>query len=102
MILDEIVAYTRKKVEKEKQNLSINRLYKRLKDYRSPRDFEGAMKREEGLSIIAEVKKASPSKGIIRQDFHPIEIAEQYEKNEVQAVSVLTENEYFQGSLGYL
>lgn len=102
MILDEIVACKRKKLEEEKQQVSINYLLKGLKNYRPPKDFAGAMKKEGGLSIIAEVKKASPSKGIIRQDFHPLEIAEQYEINKVEAVSVLTEDKFFQGSPEYL
>ncbi|MET3289503.1 UNVERIFIED_CONTAM: indole-3-glycerol phosphate synthase [Brevibacillus sp. OAP136] len=57
---------------------------------------------ERNVSVIAEVKKASPSKGIIRADFHPVEIAKAYEAARVEAISVLTDVNYFQGSLSYL
>ncbi len=56
----------------------------------------------EGISIIAEVKKASPSKGIIKEDFNPIEIAKEYEQNNAAAISVLTEKDFFKGSTEYL
>ncbi|SNS81551.1 indole-3-glycerol phosphate synthase [Anaerovirgula multivorans] len=102
MILDEITAYKRKKVEEEKQQLPMSLLLKQLEDIEAPKDFKKALKREKGLSIIAEVKKASPSKGIIREDFHPLEIADLYEENKVEAISVLTEDKFFQGSPQYL
>src|SRR5262249_47880106 len=54
------------------------------------------------ISIIAEIKKASPSAGVIRADFDPVTIASIYEKHGAQAISVLTEESYFQGSLAYL
>lgn len=102
MILDEITAYKRKKVEEEKQQLPMSLLLKQLKNIEAPKNFKKALKRETGLSIIAEVKKASPSKGIIREDFHPLEIVDLYEKNKVEAISVLTEDKFFQGSPQYL
>jgi indole-3-glycerol phosphate synthase len=55
-----------------------------------------------GISLIAEVKKASPSKGLIREEFHPAEIAQTYEAAGASALSVLTEEKYFQGKLAYL
>lgn len=65
------------------------------------RGFARAL-REPGISLIAEVKKASPSRGVIRADFHPAEIAVAYQRAGARALSVLTEEKYFQGKLAYL
>ena len=67
-----------------------------------PRGFRRALVEYNGVSIIAEVKKASPSKGIICVDFDPVAIALNYEKSGAQAISVLTDVNFFQGSLLYL
>lgn len=99
MILDDIVSYTRIQVEKEKEKIPLNKL---LVDYQVPvRDFKGALK-DSGISIIAEIKKASPSKGVIRQDFSPQDTAKVYELINIDAISVLTEDRFFQGSLEYI
>ncbi len=68
---------------------------------RTVKDFKRALKSGD-INIIAEIKKASPSKGIIREDFNPVEIAKIYEKNGAKAVSVLTDKKYFQGDIKYL
>lgn len=67
-----------------------------------PRGFRQALLDFDGVSIIAEVKKASPSKGVICADFDPVAIAANYEKSGAQAISVLTDVNFFQGSLLYL
>ena len=67
-----------------------------------PRGFRQALIDYPGVAIIAEVKKASPSKGVIRPDFDPVAIARGYEDNGAQAISVLTDEQFFQGSLLYL
>ena len=67
-----------------------------------PRGFRAALIEYPGVAIIAEAKKASPSKGLICPDFDPVEIAKDYEKNGAQAISVLTDVSFFQGSLLYL
>jgi indole-3-glycerol phosphate synthase len=101
MILDEIVAYTKKELEKKKEVFPLEELWKAAREQPAPLDFGLALSGD-GISMIAEVKKASPSKGIIRADFHPVEIAHIYADNGAAAISVLTEPEYFQGSLDYL
>lgn len=67
-----------------------------------PRPFAAALRSSAGISVIAEVKKASPSKGLIRPDFNPTVIAESYEKGGASAVSVLTDSRFFQGSTDFL
>ncbi|MBC2582005.1 indole-3-glycerol phosphate synthase TrpC [Clostridium sp. DJ247] len=100
MILDDIVAYKRTQIEKEKQITSIEDYYNGLKDI-SIRDFKNALNKEK-ISIIAEIKKASPSKGIIKEDFDPAKIADVYEKVDIDAVSVLTERQFFKGNDEYI
>ncbi|EEG31677.1 indole-3-glycerol phosphate synthase [[Clostridium] methylpentosum DSM 5476] len=102
MILDQIVAKKAIRLEQRKREKPLSQLKSEaLKFGRTPLDFTGALK-EEGLSIIAEVKKASPSKGVIRRDFDPLAIAREYLSAGVQAMSVLTEEDFFQGSDQYL
>ena len=67
-----------------------------------PRGFSRSLEEFTGVAIIAEVKKASPSKGVICADFRPIEIAGNYHRQGAQAISVLTDVDFFQGSLRYL
>lgn len=67
-----------------------------------PRGFRDALLKYPGVAIIAEAKKASPSKGLISPDFDPVQIAKDYERNGAQAISVLTDVDFFQGALLYL
>ena len=95
MILDDIVAYKRVQVEKEKNTTGINALLK-LTENRKIVDFNKALSGDV-ISIISEIKKASPSKGIIKEDFDHRKIAKVYEEIEIDALSVLTERGFFKG-----
>ena len=103
-ILQEIVAAKRRELEETRQALPLADLEKKISGLSPVRDFRGALQGGPGsaIKIIAEVKKASPSKGIICEDFHPVQIARQYQKSGAAALSVLTETNYFLGSLDYL
>ena len=102
MILEEIAASTRTRVEAQKLKASPEDIKQRaLKLDRGSFAFEAGL-RKDGLSFICEVKKASPSKGIIAEDFPYIDIAKAYESAGANAISVLTEPDYFLGSTDYL
>jgi indole-3-glycerol phosphate synthase len=105
MILDEILRKTKDDLERKKKEFSIDWLGRSLA-YNPfvPRDARVFLKAtaENPYRIIAEVKKASPSKGVIREDFDPLKIAQDYEKGGADAISVLTEPHYFKGDVEYL
>ncbi|MCO6458250.1 MAG: indole-3-glycerol phosphate synthase TrpC [Pirellulaceae bacterium] len=98
-ILDKIVATKRREIEAVRQALPALELRARLADVPPPRDFFSPLAAPGPIKLIAEVKKASPSKGLIRADFDPAEIARQYARHGATCISVLTDVEYFQGSL---
>ncbi|KAI3809687.1 hypothetical protein L1987_19285 [Smallanthus sonchifolius] len=101
-ILEEIVWNKDTEVTQMKEQFPISSLKKALENAPPPRDFLGALKASylrTGLpALIAEVKKASPSRGVLREDFHPVEVAQAYEKGGAACLSVLTDAKYFQGS----
>ena len=101
MILEQIVADNLAELEARKSSLPLAELQRIALAQPPPLDFASAL-RGNRISLIAEVKKASPSRGIIRPDFNPVEIARTYASNGASAISVLTETRYFQGSLDYL
>jgi len=103
-ILNEIAAYKREWVAHCKQNRSVTELNQLASAY-SPLDFTGALSgrvANKQNAVIAEVKKASPSKGIIRPDFDPVTIAQSYEAGGATCLSVLTDVKYFQGADDYV
>ena len=105
MILDEIIKKTKEDLEIRKKEYSIDWLGRSLAyNPYPPRDVKEYLRstKEEPVRIIAEVKKASPSKGIIREDFDPLKIAQVYSQNGANAISVLTEPHFFKGDLEYL
>ena len=105
MILDEIIAKTKEDLKKREKEYSMDWLGRSLAfNARAPRPVFPHLKatEEEPYRIISEVKKASPSKGVIREDFDPVAIAQAYERGGANAISILTEPHYFQGHLDYL
>ena len=101
MILDNIVADVAIELEKQKSCLSLDEMAKKALVQSPPLDFASVL-RGDNIRLIAEVKKASPSKGVISHNFNPLDIARVYADNGAAAISVLTEPKYFQGSLNYL
>ncbi|GAB4133834.1 indole-3-glycerol phosphate synthase TrpC [Thermopirellula anaerolimosa] len=101
-ILDRIVAGKREEIEQAKVRVPEAELLRRIEDAPPPRDFLGAIRGSKSIALIAEVKKASPSKGLIREDFRPVEIAQTYERHGAACISVLTDEPNFQGHLDFL
>ncbi|REL38302.1 indole-3-glycerol phosphate synthase TrpC [Rhodohalobacter sp. SW132] len=101
-ILDEIVHKTQHDLNRRKRDVSLKELESFAGFEKQRRSLVDALSVEGEVSIIAEVKKGSPSKGIIRQDFNPKKIAEQYISGGAAAISVLTDEPFFMGSPRYL
>lgn len=105
MILNDIIAGKKSELERLKADFPVKGLIAglkmRIKQLPQAKDFLKAVKGD-GIKIIAEVKKASPSKGVIRKKFNPVEIARIYEANGASAISVITEEKYFQGHIDYI
>jgi indole-3-glycerol phosphate synthase len=109
-ILDEILRRTRADVLDRRARVPLEELRARCRDLPPTRDFRRALRRESGevgrrrgaVRVIAEVKKASPSRGVIRPDFEPVAIARAYAEAGAAAISVLTDAPFFQGSLAHL
>ena len=105
MILDDIIKKTKEDLLIREKQFPLEWLGRSLAfNARQPRDIHEYLRssEEEPYRIIAEVKKASPSKGVIREDFDPLEIAQAYERGGANAIYVLTEPHFFQGDLEYL
>lgn len=105
MILDQIIERTKEDLALRKSQTPFEKLQELAA--KNPREIKDAVKAlkssaDEPYRIVAEVKKASPSKGLIRQNFAPVEIAKEYEKGGANAISVLTEPHFFKGDLEYL
>jgi len=101
MILQKIVQSKREELMKQKEILPLGELRQMLTDQPPTLDFGGAI-RNRGCAVIAEVKRSSPSKGRIREDFDPVEIAGIYKENGAAAISVLTERRFFEGHAAYV
>lgn len=104
-ILNKIIATKRQEVAAAQAIKSLAQVEDEAKAHPAPRDFVGAIRNKIASgrpAVIAEIKKASPSKGVIRSDFQPAEIARSYEQHGAACLSVLTDRDYFQGCPEYL
>src|SRR5580765_4411992 len=103
-ILDQILQTKREEVEQRQKTRPLAQLKETIQTLGRPRNFFRAVttKGQKPLNLIAEVKKASPSAGVIRADFDPVEIAQGYAIGGADALSVLTDEKYFQGHLDYI
>lgn len=102
MILDDIIEKRKIQLEREKSSAPLKQIKKRALEIKTPvKDFYSALKGNK-LSVIAEVKKASPSKSVIKENFNPVDIAVSYQKSGADAISCLTEEFFFQGKSDYL
>ncbi|MDF1722887.1 MAG: indole-3-glycerol phosphate synthase TrpC [Alcanivorax sp.] len=104
-ILDKIIARKQEEIAVGKNNYTLGELEAMADNERKARGFIASLfdrVRDHQPAVIAEIKKASPSKGVIRDDFDPVEIARSYEKNGAACLSVLTDKDFFQGDEHYL
>jgi indole-3-glycerol phosphate synthase len=102
LILDTIIAHKQQELQIEEEQVPLATLKSKLANLPPTKDFRAAIAQSDNINLIAEVKKKSPSKGIIREDFDPIQIAETYAENGAAAISVLTDVRFFDGRLDYL
>lgn len=104
-ILDQIVETKKQEVAQRKTQTPLEKLQETIATLGRPRNFFHAVSKEPGtkaLNLIAEVKRASPSAGVIRADFNPVKIAQTYAAAGADALSVLTDEKYFQGKLEFI
>src|SRR5688500_12854028 len=104
-ILDKIVAVKREEIAAAMKKMPLEAMRADAESRVLTRDFEGALRRKIAAgksAVIAEIKKASPSKGVLREDFEPADIAQSYAENGAACLSVLTDRQFFQGRPDYL
>jgi indole-3-glycerol phosphate synthase len=103
-ILQDIISKKKQRLKDLQASVPLRELKAKITDRENPRDFRTAVKRlpDESIKLIAEIKQASPSKGLIRKHFDHVAIARIYEEKHVHAVSVLTEEDFFRGSLQFI
>jgi indole-3-glycerol phosphate synthase len=104
-ILKRILARKLQEIDERNRNISLQELEQRVVDADSPRGFVRSLEKNISMgraAVIAEIKKASPSRGVLRQDFKPAEIASSYEQGGAACLSVLTDIDFFKGADAYL
>ncbi|MFA5499657.1 MAG: indole-3-glycerol phosphate synthase TrpC [Candidatus Omnitrophota bacterium] len=102
MILSRIIEEKRKVIEEAKRIKPQDELLRDIKSLSVKSSFKKNVSRPHHINLIAEIKKASPSKGILRGDFNPVKIAITYQANGASAISILTDERFFEGKLEYL
>jgi indole-3-glycerol phosphate synthase len=102
MILDDIIENKKAELAEARRRIPLSEVKARAGDAGPVRGFERALAAGTGIKLIAEIKKASPSRGVIREDFDPVTIARSYAESGASCISVLTEQKFFQGRLEYL
>ncbi len=103
MILDEILTHKREEVAQRRKTTDMRRMQDLMLDAPAVRPFASALKRADGrMGLIAEIKKASPSAGVIQPNFDPVRQAREYADAGADCLSILTDEKYFQGHLDYL
>ncbi len=100
-VLDNIITQKKKEIETLKKHKPLDETVAEFNLY-PKRSFSQAITHSEEISIIAEIKRASPSLGVIRADFEPLKIAKTYEENGASAISVITDKKFFQGDINFL
>lgn len=101
-MIDRIIKKKREEIQGLKSQTSLDELKKIIKHVPKEGSFKNTITKNNDIGLIAELKKASASKGVLRKDFNPVEITRIYEKEGVDAISVLTEKDFFMGSLDYV
>ncbi|MCG8348359.1 MAG: indole-3-glycerol phosphate synthase TrpC, partial [Chloroflexales bacterium] len=101
-VLSKILTHKRTEVERQKIKAPLNKLLPRVESAPAPRDFAAVLRKPSKIALIAEVKKASPSRGVLLENFDHLALARTYIANGAAALSVLTDVRFFQGSLKYL
>lgn len=101
-LLEEIIQNKKQEIRKRSKERPISGLLDQINGQEPPNCFSKAVRNDRTVQIIAEIKKASPSAGILREDFDPVAIAADYQENGAAAISVLTDERFFSGKLDYL
>jgi indole-3-glycerol phosphate synthase len=102
VILDEIYKHKLLEVEESKKRVSLSKLEGKLSRLAPTKDFEAALRDGKGIKLIAEIKAASPSRGVLREGLDPVKLALEYQAAGANAISVLTDEKFFRGSLSHL
>lgn len=102
MILDRIVEEKKREIDQAKEKVSLEELMEKSASVGKQKSFKEAISQPGRLNLIAEIKKASPSKGVLREDFKPVEIARAYQAAGASALSIITDKKFFQGDLAFL